>query len=170
VLVKTRIRTILVPTDFSPPAAAAWRYAQMLADQFEGRLHLLHVVSPPFLYDAWGTDTAAMHTTELINQFEDVAQAQLKTLVARTGRRVPPVVATTSTGLTVDQILEYIAKHRVDLVVIGTHGRGMVGHFLLGSVAERVVQRWPVPVLTVHGAPARNTAKRRRRARPARRG
>jgi hypothetical protein len=35
--------------------------------------------------------------------------------------------------------------------VLGTHGRGMVGHLLLGSVAERVVRRSPVPVLTVHG-------------------
>jgi nucleotide-binding universal stress UspA family protein len=46
-----------------------------------------------------------------------------------------------------------IADERIDLVVMGTHGRGMVEHLLLGSVAERIVRRSPVPVLTVHGLP-----------------
>jgi nucleotide-binding universal stress UspA family protein len=162
----TRIRTILVPTDFSEPAGAAWHYAQMFADRFKSRLHVLHVVSPPFLYDAWGTDTAALHTAELLTQFEGAARTQLQKLVAGTGRRARRVVAATATGLTVEEILEYISKHRIDLVVMGTHGRGMVGHLLLGSVAERVVQRSPVPVLTVHGAA--RTAARPRRPRRAR--
>ena len=55
----------------------------------------------------------------------------------------------------VDQILAAVAEHHIDLVVLGTHGRGMVGHLLLGSVAERVIRRSPAPVLTVHGE-ARN--------------
>lgn len=163
-----RIRNILVPTDFSPPAEAAWRYAQMLAGQFKSRLHLLHVVSPPFIYDAWGTDRAAVHMTELLEQFEDAARKQLQTIVARQGRHATRVVTATTTGLTVERILDYISTRRIDLVVIGTHGRGMVGHLLLGSVAERVVQHSPVPVLTVHGAPAART--RRPRPRRARRG
>ena len=51
----------------------------------------------------------------------------------------------------VSEILDAIANDGIDLVVMGTHGRGMVEHVLLGSVAERVVRRSPVPVLTVHG-------------------
>jgi nucleotide-binding universal stress UspA family protein len=156
----TPIRTILVPTDFSAPADAAWRYAQMLADRFKSRIHLLHVISPPFLYDAWGTQAAALNMAELIAQFEEAARADLQKLVAGAGRRARRVVAATANGLTVEQILGYISKHHVDLVVIGTHGRGMVGHLLLGSVAERIVQRSPVPVLTVHGRERRAAGSR----------
>jgi nucleotide-binding universal stress UspA family protein len=158
----TRIRTILVPTDFSAPADAAWRYAQMLADKFKSRLHLLHVVSPPFVYDAWGTDAGTFNTTEMIALFEDQSRKQLQRIVAATSRRTKRVVTATETGLTVEQILEYIRKHRIDLVVIGTHGRGMVGHLLLGSVAERVMQHSPVPVLSVHGKAGRAKGAKRR--------
>ena len=46
-------------------------------------------------------------------------------------------------------IVEYARNHGVNLIVMGTHGRGAVAHLLLGSVAERVVRLAPCPVLTV---------------------
>jgi nucleotide-binding universal stress UspA family protein len=163
-----RIRTILVPTDFSEAAGAALRYAQMLASQFKSRLHLLHVVSPPFLYDAWGTESAAMRMAEFAAQAETAARSQLATLAAGTGSGARRPVTATADGFPVDQILDYVAAHRIDLIVMGTHGRGMVGHLLLGSVAGRVVQRSPVPVLTVHGPAPRAARPRARRTRRAR--
>jgi nucleotide-binding universal stress UspA family protein len=54
----------------------------------------------------------------------------------------------------------YASEQGIDLIVIGTHGRGPLGHMLLGSVAEKVVRKAPCPVLTVrhpahaHQAPA----------------
>jgi nucleotide-binding universal stress UspA family protein len=157
----TPIHTILVPTDFSDPADAAWRFAQMLAGPLKSRIHLLHVVSTPFLYDAWGTEGVAMRAAELLAVSEDAARKQLATLVPRAGSLRGRVVMATRTGLAVDQILQYIAANRIDLVVMGTHGRGLVGHLLLGSVAERVVQHSPVPVLTLHGAtPTARSGKR----------
>ena len=47
-------------------------------------------------------------------------------------------------------IIQYARDHDIDLVVIGTHGRGPFSHLLMGSVAERVVRTAPCPVLTVH--------------------
>jgi len=153
-----RVRTILVPTDFSDSAAAAWRYAQMLAGRFNSRIHLFHVVALPYLYDAWGTNTVALRMGDLLAQSEAKARRQLQKAVPKTGRLAGRVVAAIAIGITVEQILDYVSAKHIDLVVMGTHGRGLVGHLLLGSVAERVVQRSPVPVLTVHGrrpAPAR---------------
>jgi K+-sensing histidine kinase KdpD len=55
----------------------------------------------------------------------------------------------TRAGDPVRQITQYAAEKAVDLVVMGTHGRGPVAHMLMGSVAERVVRTAPCPVLTV---------------------
>jgi universal stress protein A len=59
-------------------------------------------------------------------------------------------VATTITSATPAMtIVQYAKDHDVNLVIVGTHGRGPVSHFLVGSVAERVVRTAPCPVLTV---------------------
>jgi nucleotide-binding universal stress UspA family protein len=93
---------------------------------------------------------------------ESAARADLEAMVPSSGPLAGRVVAATSAGPAVDQILEYADKKKIDLIVMGTHGRGVVGHLLLGSVAERVVQRSPVPVLTLHAraAPARRATDR----------
>jgi nucleotide-binding universal stress UspA family protein len=159
---RRRSRNILVPTDFSEPAREAWRYAQTLARETPGRIHLLHVVPQPYVYDAWGTERAAIHSGELLAEAEGAASTLLGKLVPRSGPLRGRVLTSTASGLIVDRILEYVSKHRIDLIVMGTHGRGLVGHVLLGSVAERVVQRSSVPVLTVHGkSPARQSKRRR---------
>lgn len=160
-----KIRTILVPTDFSEQAEAARLYAFALAGEFSSRVHLLHVVAPPYLYDAWGTEAATLRMVDLLVQVEESAAAQLRKLVPAKGRLAGRVVAATTTGIAVDQILSYAVAKRVDLIVMGTHGRGVVGHMLLGSVAERVVHRAHVPVVlmppTRPGAAGRRPRPRR---------
>ncbi len=58
-------------------------------------------------------------------------------------------VLKTQVGSPHREIVRYATEHQVDLIVLGTHGRGPLGHMLLGSVAERVVRTAPCPVLTV---------------------
>ena len=65
-------------------------------------------------------------------------------------------------------VLEYAADHDIDFIVMGTHGRGAVSHFLLGSVTETVVRSASCPVLTVRNIsaePAAAVARRKRSAR-----
>ncbi len=57
-------------------------------------------------------------------------------------------------GNAAPEIINFAAGWKIDLVVMGTHGRTGLKHFLLGSVAERVVRESPVPVLTIHPEPA----------------
>jgi nucleotide-binding universal stress UspA family protein len=162
---KLRLRRILVPTDFSEPADRAWGYAQALAEESKARVHLLHVVAEPYLYDAWGTEGAALQMEEWLAEANRAAQRGLTRLVSRSRSLAGRVVTATATGRTVDRILEYASKNGIDLIVIGTHGRGGVGHLLLGSVAERVVQRSPVPVLTVHARSSITRSRGRTRRR-----
>jgi nucleotide-binding universal stress UspA family protein len=55
-------------------------------------------------------------------------------------------------GTPAGSIVEYASGHGIDLIVMGTHGRGGMSHLLMGSVAERVVRTAPCPVLTVREA------------------
>ena len=146
-----RIRTILVPTDFSRPARAAWEYAQDLAMCFDSRVHLVHVLTPPpFVEDPLATDRLTLQVADLLKEAAgDVQQALDRIRVSPA--LVDRVVRRTITGRPVEEILNYVKRQRIDLVVMGTHGRGPITHVLLGSVAERVVRHGTVPVITLHG-------------------
>jgi nucleotide-binding universal stress UspA family protein len=65
----------------------------------------------------------------------------------RTHLNARPVLLTSST--TAFAIVEYAKQENIDLILVGTHGRGAFSHLLLGSVAERVVRTAPCPVLSV---------------------
>jgi nucleotide-binding universal stress UspA family protein len=144
------IHRILVATDFSEPAQAALNWGATLARDLGIHLHLLHVVPEPYAYP-WGNEMAMMPIPEILAQSEVAARRQLDELAALTKLPADRTVTKAIVGTPVDQILAYMAAEHIDLVVVGTHGRGLVGHLLLGSVAERIVRRSPVPVLTVHG-------------------
>ena len=142
------IKRVLVPTDFSKPAEAALQWGRTLAKECGAELHLLHVVAEPYLYP-WGSEAAAFPLNEVLTQSDQAARQQLDRLASTGGDPDVRVVTATSLGTPVDRIIDYITSHSIDLVVMGTHGRGVVEHLLLGSVAERMVRRSPVPVLTV---------------------
>jgi nucleotide-binding universal stress UspA family protein len=61
-----------------------------------------------------------------------------------------------ASGNAAPEILNLAAEQKIDLIVMGTHGRTGVKHFILGSVAEHVVRESPVPVLTIHPKHAEN--------------
>lgn len=144
------IHRILVPTDFSDPAGAALNWATTLAREFDSTVYLLHVVPEPYVYP-WGTELSTMPIGDLLAQSEQAARERLQQLAQETGLSADRVIVRVSMGRPVDHILTLVDEEKIDLVVLGTRGRGLVGHLLIGSVAERVVRRSPVPVLSVHG-------------------
>jgi nucleotide-binding universal stress UspA family protein len=146
-----QIRRILVPIDFSPPAQTALDYAKSLASEFDSELFLLHVIATPEA--SWGAEAATYSWPSLIADLEKDATAELNRLVPSGDPLAGRVTKELAVGVPVTGILDFAETHQIDLIVMGTHGRGTVGHLLLGSVAERVVRRSPVPVLTLHQAP-----------------
>jgi nucleotide-binding universal stress UspA family protein len=149
---------ILVPTDFSPPSDAALEYARAVAARFGASLHLLHVVGDPF--------RAAYATEVYVKEVEGLRDDLLADGVARLRDRLQSsdmqeLGATTAAviGTPAGSIVEYAGGHDIDLIIMGTHGRGGMSHLLMGSVAERVVRTAPCPVLTVRETPATAKAK-----------
>jgi nucleotide-binding universal stress UspA family protein len=145
------IKNVLVATDFSPASDTALQYGRELARNFGGTLHVLHVVENVYAYMI-GTDAAigAMIPSTLQGELEKSARRQLEALVGEDDRRelhAVPVLLTGS-GAAVE-IVTYAREKGVDVIVVGTHGRGPMSHFLMGNVAEKVVRTSPCPVLTV---------------------
>jgi nucleotide-binding universal stress UspA family protein len=138
-----RLKHILVPTDFGDAAGCAETLAAELGTRFGARVTLLNVWAIP----TFPSYAAKLHwPTEAL---EDAARAAMGPALARLRERLPNGEGIIDTGAPWDRIVETAKERAVDLIVIGTHGRRGVPRFLLGSVAEKVVRRSPVPVLTV---------------------
>ena len=141
-----RLRTILVPVDFSDCSDAAVKYGYALADAFGATLHLLNVVQDPYTLP-WAAEGFSAPIADLLADWEGQAKRRLAEMVP-TGPAATTVIRT-QVGTPPREIVRYAADHQIDRIVLGTHGRGPLGHMLLGSVAERVVRTAPCPVLTV---------------------
>jgi nucleotide-binding universal stress UspA family protein len=134
------LKQILVATDFSDASAAAMDYGRALARTFGGSLHLLHVIENPFLRPH-AADPYAIRNATLAHLFDRLTDDDRNALHAT-------AVLETSDD-PADEIVKYARAQQIDLIVMGTHGRGTVAQILVGSVAERVVRTAPCPVLTV---------------------
>ena len=144
------IKNLLVATDFSEVSDAALSYGRTLAEQFAATLHLVHVVED-IATMTFTTDGVAAPIPGLQEELEDAARTQLDAAVARVqGRGQRPQMCIITSNARAAAIVDYAKNASIDLIVIGTHGRGGMSRLLLGSVAERVVRTAPCPVLTVH--------------------
>ena len=140
------LKQILVPTDFSETSEVAAKYARALAQAFGADLHLMHVLENPYAsYDP-------LSFTPPINFFEELeaqTRDRLMRVLADWEPLHPHVDVVTTRGSTFIEIIHYAKEHNIDLIVLGTHGRGPIAHMLMGSVAEKIVRKAPCPVLTV---------------------
>lgn len=135
---------ILFPTDFSDTAEHALGYVRDLAERHDARVHLLHVVRDP-MSQTWAGEAAGIVIPDLLKTWTEDAERHLREL-SLNGFRTDRVVRV---GHPFVEIIQYAKDNEIDLIVMGTHGRGPVEHMLLGSVAEKVVRKAPCPVLTV---------------------
>jgi nucleotide-binding universal stress UspA family protein len=143
------LKKILVATDFSVPSDAALEYGRELARTFAAQLIVAHVIDDVSA-QAYGGPDALVFAPDLQREIEETARRRLDELVAAEDREELRAVTVVLRSKTIAAaIAEYARDTDVDLIVLGTHGRGAVAHLLIGSVAERVVRTAPCPVLTV---------------------
>ena len=143
-----KISDVLVATDFGPASETALDYAREFARTFGARLHVLHVVENASVYagpEAVGVDFARVQAD--LEAGARNALARLVTAEDRVQLKAETVIRSGSSPTF--EIVDYAKNARVDIIIVGTHGRGVMGHLLMGSVAEKVVRLAPCPVLTV---------------------
>ena len=142
------IRRILHPTDFSPASRLAFRRAVALAKAQRAQLLVVHVLSLlPVMPDAYVPPNV---WDELQRGQRVTGQRHLNRLVAKAkaaGLRASGVLL--DIGVTHERIVRLANARRVDMIVMGTHGRSGLTKAILGSVASRVLATAKCPVMTV---------------------
>ena len=134
-------KQILCPVDFSEHGRYALIVASSLANESGGKLHLVHVHQPPMAVDAGfaGFIPELTDYESLRNQLQGILPTDVDV----------PYEHHLMVGFPSTELTKYAAKHNIDVIVMGTHGRTFLAHLLMGSVAEEVVRDAPCPVLTL---------------------
>jgi nucleotide-binding universal stress UspA family protein len=142
------LKNILVATDFGEASHAALAYGRELARTFGAALHVLHVADD--VYVRLGGDAYVAVLPDLQRDVEETARKQLDALLVDNDTPPLPVKkAIITSAATAAAVVQYARDLPIDLIIVGTHGRGTVAHLLMGSVAERIVRTAPCPVLVV---------------------
>lgn len=140
----TPIRTILHPTDFSDHSAYAFQLANSLARDHASKLIVLHVIEPPNFLPGGEMGVPVLSPMEESRAALEEQLRQIRPLYPNIALEYQLVE-----GNVAESILQVACDRKVDLVVIGTHGRTGLGRLLMGSVAEKIVRNAPCPVLSV---------------------
>ena len=143
------IKNILVTTDFSEYSAAALDHALSLAEVHKANLHLLHVIEER---PAAGRSNVEGESGSSRKARDAAARRQMSKFIYEHVDEYTTIQEAIRSGSPHVEFLRYAKEHRIDLIVIATHGRTGLAHMMMGSVAERVVRLSPVPVLAVKPA------------------
>jgi nucleotide-binding universal stress UspA family protein len=141
-----QIRRILIPLDFSHHAETILEWGAHLAKEHGSQVILVHAYHLPVEFQQLeGAYLPPDFWTNVKTEAQQVLERHAERLRSQ-GLAVETVVRE---GYPATVIHEEAEEQRADLIVIGTRGLSGLKHLLLGSVAERVVQKAPCPVLTV---------------------
>lgn len=137
---------ILLATDFSETSACAVEHAILMAKTFGADLHVLHVLETeiPMMVDG-----LAYLPPNYFEEIEKAAAEKLEAVVTQPDRNKLAVTLVMRRGAPFLEIVRYARDQKMDLIVMGTHGRGALAHVLMGNVAEKVVRKAHCPVLTI---------------------
>jgi len=140
-------RKILFPVDLSEASAKIIPYVHEMVKKFEAELHIIFVAHVSGYYAS--IDLPYAYMSDFESEIVKGADKKLADFIAATCRDYA-CKAKVATGYPAEEILKYAVAEDIDLIIMGTHGRKMIQRIVFGSVANHVVQKSPVPVLTVN--------------------
>jgi len=141
---KTKIKNILLPVDFSGYSSEAFNIARKIAAKSSAKIILLHVVEPPY-----NTATAI---EGMLSIMENSAKSKLLELTKRfkeSSEDHAEIISVVKHGRTVREIIKQMEEHTVDLIVMGRKGQSGIERMVLGSVSSAMVSETNVPLLVL---------------------
>ena len=154
-----KIDKILYATDLSRNSAYAFQYATNMAEKHDALICILHVLEE--LPESVKAQIEDYLSEEQLGKFHD-EQGELKETIRKrlnvfcnnVQKEDPQCVFRVASidvieGHSVNEILKHAEKESCDLIVMGTHGKGILSHAFLGSVAEKVIRKSRIPVMVI---------------------
>jgi nucleotide-binding universal stress UspA family protein len=142
------LKKILVPTDFSEFSEKSLLYGVSLAEQYGAGLYLFSAIDDRIFDESLFMVSAEQ---EILKNRKQVYEEQMSKLQAKIKREHPDikVYKVVKMGIAFVEIVKFAREEKIDLIVMGSHGRTGITHLLIGSTTEKVVRKAPCPVLTV---------------------
>jgi nucleotide-binding universal stress UspA family protein len=141
------IKSILFPTDFSEGSAQALQYAVDMSKRYGSKLYVVHVIYDIAKATGWYVPHVSMD--EMYKDIQEGAKKELERFGVEELAGVKNVERRVITGVPHEEIINFVRANKIDLVIMGTHGRKGIDKILFGSTAAQVVRHAPCPVLTV---------------------
>ena len=142
------IKKILFPLDLTENSSKILPYVLSVSEKYNSQIYLLHVVQD---LNKWGK-LYVPHPS--LDKFQEEAiknaEKAMDKICENQLQSCPNFQKRVVSGDTVDEILKIIESESIDLLIMGTHGRKGLEHVIFGSVAENVVKKSPVPVLSIN--------------------
>jgi nucleotide-binding universal stress UspA family protein len=144
-----KYKKVLFCTDFSENADYAFNFAYGIAKRDEGLLYILHVIpgNPQEFF------VEKLMPGDLVEKIHKVIEKDVNTKYKKRyvekAKDAVTCKAVTRSGREDEEIINFAKEEKVDLIVMGTHGRTGIENVFFGSVAEKVLRRSPFPVLII---------------------
>jgi nucleotide-binding universal stress UspA family protein len=144
------MKKILVPCDFSPAAQEAFQFAVRIAIQNESEIHVLYVIDMTFLRGTPSLANTYAFNLNFLKELEQEIESKYQKMWERYSPLTLPVKFKHRIGTLLTDIDNYVTEHKIDLVIMGTHGDGGKSW---GSNTQKIVQNSSVPVFAIRKAP-----------------
>jgi nucleotide-binding universal stress UspA family protein len=145
------MKKILVPCDFSEPSLQAFRFAAQIASASKGEIFLLNIVEVPVLHRSMLVPVQS-YESAYIKRIKENANKNFEKMREKWGKGVKTNLVVQQ-GAVLPGIKKFIARKKIDLVVMGTHGATGFREYSIGSNAEKMVRTSTVPVIALKKAP-----------------
>lgn len=137
------MKKILIAADISEMAEKVILKGVELARDLNTEYSVISVTDDTIMVP----DTTAMVMPQIIEGQREQTRSTIRGIVERNGLK--PANVFLESGDTVDTIIDKVTEYKADILVVGTHGRTGLDHFLLGSMAEKLIRTSPVSVFVV---------------------
>lgn len=144
------MKKILVPCDFSNTSVQAFRFACELASISKGEVFLLNVIELPSLHSSLLVPVQA-YENAFLKEIKTKANGNFERIKEKWGGKVK-IHLSVENGSVTEGVRKFVAKKRIDLVVMGTHGSSGLKEFMVGSNTEKIVRSTQVPVISIKKA------------------
>ncbi|MEE9487642.1 MAG: universal stress protein [Candidatus Brocadiales bacterium] len=141
------IKRILCPVDYSVSSSEAMKYAAHIAGEEGAKVYLIHVIDVRSYGHESPLDLEMPKPSQ--ENVDRMKKELVEDLFQEKGGKGVEVEAMVVMGKPVEEILKAAKEQKIDMIVMGTHGRTGIPHVIVGSVAENVIRKAPCPVLTV---------------------